>query len=114
MTVQFVVIPAAGPHRVPDPVVYFAGGPSGSVVAEFASELPDLLNLTVRRDLVLIEQRGTGQSNPLACSAFPGSVDTNYAKVNLMGISDGTVVEQVFLLHHPDRARTITMQSGWG
>lgn len=32
--VQFVVIPATGPHRAPDPVVYFAGGPGGSAVAE--------------------------------------------------------------------------------
>ncbi len=34
-------------------------------------ELPDLLNLNVRRDLVFIERRGTGESNPLNCLAFP-------------------------------------------
>jgi pimeloyl-ACP methyl ester carboxylesterase len=38
--------------------------------------------------------------------------DLHYAKVNLMGISYGTAVEQVFLLRHPGRVRTITMQSG--
>ncbi len=27
--VQFVVIPATGPDKAPDPVVYFAGGPGG-------------------------------------------------------------------------------------
>ncbi len=149
ITVQFVVVPATGPRRAPDPVVYFAGGPGGSAVAEIPSELPDLLSLNVHRDLVFIEQRGTGQSNPLACPAFPGLADTNgllaavtsclahlhgdlrfyttamyaddvgqvlgdlhYAKVNLIGISYGTAVEQVFLLRHPGRVRTITMQSG--
>jgi pimeloyl-ACP methyl ester carboxylesterase len=150
ITVQFVVIRATGTHRAPDPVVYFAGGPGGSAVAEIRSELPDLLNLNVNRDLVFIEQRGTGQSNPLTCPAFPdlgggkaklrASVksclahlhgdlrfyttamyaddvnqvlnDLRYAKVNLIGISYGTAVEQVFLLRHPGRVRTITMQSG--
>jgi pimeloyl-ACP methyl ester carboxylesterase len=150
ITVQFVVIRATGTHRAPDPVVYFAGGPGGSAVAEIRSELPDLLNLNVNRDLVFIEQRGTGQSNPLTCPAFPdlgggkaklrASVksclahlhgdlrfyttamyaddvnqvlnDLHYAKVNLIGISYGTAVEQVFLLRHPGRVRTITMQSG--
>jgi pimeloyl-ACP methyl ester carboxylesterase len=150
ITVRFVMIRASGPHRAPDPVVYFAGGPGGSAVAEIRSELPDLLNLNVHRDLVFIEQRGTGQSSPLTCPAFPtlgsdpanlrGSVkscvarlhgdlrfyttamyaddvnevlgDLHYAKVNLMGISYGTAVEQVFLLRHPGRVRTITMQSG--
>ena len=150
ITVQFVVVRADGPHRAPDPVVYFAGGPGGSAVAEIRSELPDLLNLNIHRDLVFIEQRGTGQSSPLACPAFPdlgagvarlrAAVrsclahlhadlrfyttamyaddvnqvlgDLHYAKVNLMGISYGTAVEQVFLLHHPGRVRTLTMQSG--
>jgi pimeloyl-ACP methyl ester carboxylesterase len=148
--VHFVLIPATGPHRAPDPVVYFAGGPGDSAVAEITSELPDLLNLNVRRDLVFIEQRGTGQSNPLTCPAFPGLDagtaepraavksclahlrgdlrfyttamytddadqvlgDLHYAKVNLMGISYGTAAEQVYLLRHPGRVRTITMQSG--
>ena len=38
--------------------------------------------------------------------------DQHYGEVNLMGISYGTAVEQVFLLRHPGRVRTITMQSG--
>jgi pimeloyl-ACP methyl ester carboxylesterase len=150
IAVRFVVIRATGPRRAPDPVVYFAGGPGGSAVAEISSELPDLVNLNVHRDLVFVEQRGTGQSNALTCPPFPslsggkakllaavksclahlhGDLrfyttamyaddvnqllsDLHYAKVNLMGISYGTTVEQVFLLRHPGRVRTITMQSG--
>ena len=148
--VRFVVIPTTGPDRAPDPVVYFAGGPGGSAVDEIPSELPDLQSLNVHRDLVFIEQRGTGQSNPLNCPTFVGSLadqpvmrasiqsclahlhgdlrfyttamyaddvnqllgDLHYAKVNLMGISYGTDAEQVFLLRHPERVRTMTMQSG--
>jgi len=150
ISVRFVVIPATIKHPAPDPVVYFAGGPGGSAVAEISSERPDLASLNVSRDLVFIEQRGTGRSSPLTCPAFPDLssgparlraavqsclahlhgdlrfyttamyaddvnqvlADLHYAKVNLMGISYGTAVEQVFALRHPDRVRTITMQSG--
>jgi pimeloyl-ACP methyl ester carboxylesterase len=148
--VRFVVIPATGPDRAPDPVVYFAGGPGGSAVDEYPSEVPDLAGLNVHRDLVFIEQRGTGSSNPLNCPVFAGSLadqpvmrasiqsclahlhgdlrfyttamyaddvsqllgDLHYAKVNLMGISYGTDAEQVFLLRHPARVRTMTLISG--
>ena len=148
--VRFVVIPAASADKAPDPVVYFAGGPGDSAVDEIPSELTVLQGLNVHRDLVFIEQRGTGRSNPLNCPIFPGGLadkpplragvlsclarlhgdlrfyttpmyvddvnqllgDLHYAKVNLMGISYGTAVEQVFLLRHPERVRTMTMQSG--
>jgi len=38
--------------------------------------------------------------------------DLDYAKVNLMGISYGTAVGQVFLLRHPERVRTMTLRGG--
>ena len=67
--VRFVVFPATGPDRAPDPVVYFAGGPGVSAIADIPAWLPDLQSLNVDRDLVFIEQRGTGQSDPLNCPA---------------------------------------------
>jgi pimeloyl-ACP methyl ester carboxylesterase len=67
--VRFVVFPATGPDKAPDPVVYFAGGPGVSAVADIPVWLPDLQSLNIDRDLVFIEQRGTGQSNPLNCPA---------------------------------------------
>jgi pimeloyl-ACP methyl ester carboxylesterase len=69
--VRFVVFPATGPDRAPDPVVYFAGGPGGSAIDDITTWLPDLQSLNIDRDLVFIDQRGTGQSNPLTCPAFP-------------------------------------------
>ncbi|MGO8959488.1 MAG: alpha/beta fold hydrolase [Streptosporangiaceae bacterium] len=148
--VRFVVIPATSPDRSPDPVVWFAGGPGDSAVNDISGELPLLGNLDVHRDLVFVEQRGTGSSNPLDCPAFPASLadeaalrgsvksclarlqgdlrfyttamyaddvnqvlgDLHYAKANLIGISYGTAAEQVFLLRHPDRVRTMTLISG--
>jgi pimeloyl-ACP methyl ester carboxylesterase len=72
--VRFVIFPAIGPDRQPDPVVYFAGGPGSSAIADIPSRLPDLLGLNLHRDLVFIEQRGTGQSGPLTCPAFPSTL----------------------------------------
>ena len=72
--VRFVVFPAAGPDRVPDPLVFFAGGPGDSAITDSSTWLPILQNLNLGRDLVFIEQRGTGQSNPLKCPAFPSTL----------------------------------------
>jgi pimeloyl-ACP methyl ester carboxylesterase len=148
--VRFVVIPATSPDRAPDPVVWFAGGPGDSAVNEIPGERAALGNLNVHRDLVFIEQRGTGSSNPLTCPLFRGSLadkpplrasvasclahlhgdlrfyttamyadDVNqvlgalhYATANFVGISYGTAAEQVFLLRHPGRVRTMTLISG--
>lgn len=64
---NFVVLPATSDHVEPDPLLYFAGGPGGAatdVASIFASEFGEL-NKT--RDIVLIDQRGTGGSHRLMC-----------------------------------------------
>jgi pimeloyl-ACP methyl ester carboxylesterase len=72
--VRVVVIPAAGQDKASDPVVYFAGGLGDSAVNDIPGELTVLQDLNVHRDVVFIEQRGTGQSNPLNCPVFAGSL----------------------------------------
>ena len=65
--VHFAVLPALARNRKPDPVFFFAGGPGQSAL-ELAGSVSRLLSrLGTRRDLVLIDQRGTGQSAPLRC-----------------------------------------------
>lgn len=62
---KVVVLPATGPNPAPDPMVYFGGGP-GESVTEYAPNLagdPLLKN----HDIVLVDVRGTGGSNPLDC-----------------------------------------------
>jgi pimeloyl-ACP methyl ester carboxylesterase len=70
---QVVVLPATGPKRLPDPLVYFAGGPGASSINEavgFASTVPDLRK---SRDFLLIDSRGTGRSAPLVCDELHGT-----------------------------------------
>lgn len=71
---KVVVVPAASPDPVPDPIFYFAGGPgqAGTGPAPFFAEAMPRLHRD--RDLVFVDQRGTGESGMLGCR-FPGSED---------------------------------------
>jgi pimeloyl-ACP methyl ester carboxylesterase len=62
-----VVIPALARQKQPDPVFFFAGGPGQSAVQLAGTAQGLLQRLAQRRDLVLIDQRGTGHSAPLQC-----------------------------------------------
>ena len=73
--VRFVVMPATGPDKAPDPVVWFTGGPGHTALDDIPSEPPGFRRLNVHRDMVYVEQRGTGESNPLICPPFPGLAD---------------------------------------
>lgn len=65
--VHFAVLPALSRNKRPDPVFFLAGGPGQSAIA-VAGPLSRLLGrFTYRRDLVLIDQRGTGRSAALNC-----------------------------------------------
>lgn len=65
--VHFVVIPAAARNKLNDAVLLLAGGPGQSAIDVAAGVMPILGRLNNRRDLVFIDQRGTGRSAPLLC-----------------------------------------------
>jgi pimeloyl-ACP methyl ester carboxylesterase len=69
--VHFVVVPAIARRKLPDPVFLLAGGPGQSAI-ELAPAMMGLLNrLGNRRDIVFVDQRGTGRSAPLECKPAP-------------------------------------------
>jgi len=72
--IRVVVIPSTDPNRQADPIVWFAGGPGDSAVDTIGRVRP-LLAANTDRDLVFIEQRGTGASN-VTCPTFPDLPDT--------------------------------------
>lgn len=70
IALKIVLLPATGPERAPDPLLFFAGGP-GEAATEAAADLArDLAQIRRRRDILLIDQRGTGGSHPLPCPLF--------------------------------------------
>jgi pimeloyl-ACP methyl ester carboxylesterase len=62
------VPPARYGGTSPDPLVYITGGPGGSAIAGAAGMLSIFSAANATRDIVLVDQRGTGASNRLECA----------------------------------------------
>lgn len=76
---NIVILPAQGPDKQPDPVFEIAGGPGQGL-----SEVGEYVGLDRRkRDIVLVDQRGTGRSNPLYCHLYGDPVDYRRAAGDL-------------------------------
>ena len=69
---RVVVVPAAGPGRLSDPFVYFAGGPGESSISWGLFWAGQLAGLSPKRDVLLVDLRGTGGSGELACPELRG------------------------------------------
>lgn len=65
--VHYLVVPAMARNKQLDPVLMLAGGPGQSAIGVAPAVLPRFTRLNYRRDLVFIDQRGTGKSAPLQC-----------------------------------------------
>lgn len=65
--IHVAVLPAKLDRKKPDPVFIFAGGPGQSAIEVGPRVLPALGRLNRERDLVFVDQRGTGKSNKLGC-----------------------------------------------
>ncbi len=70
ISINVLVLPATGQKREPDPLFYFAGGPGSSATEDGPGIAQMLASIRQHRDLVFVDQRGTGQSNPLNCDLF--------------------------------------------
>ena len=64
---HYVVAPALARRKLPDPVFMLAGGPGQSAIALAPAVLALFSRLDNRRDIVFVDQRGTGRSAPLDC-----------------------------------------------
>jgi pimeloyl-ACP methyl ester carboxylesterase len=149
-----VVLPAAGPDVAADPLVFLAGG-GVAPATRYAPFLGKAFPLLRRqRDILLVDQRGTGKSNPLECALSTDAANADYRddarflaavrrcrqeleqkadlrfyttpiamddldevrgwlgypRLNLFGVSYGTMAAMVYLRQHPDRVRAIALQ----
>ena len=60
-------VPAKDRTTEPDPLIFFAGGPGQAATETWPLMSFSLKKLNESRDILLVDQRGTGQSNPLRC-----------------------------------------------
>jgi pimeloyl-ACP methyl ester carboxylesterase len=62
------VVPAVSTRAKPDPLFLIAGGPGQGSIQGYAPLLGAFAGVRRERDLVLVDQRGTGDSNRLDCA----------------------------------------------
>jgi pimeloyl-ACP methyl ester carboxylesterase len=68
-----VVLPATGPARAGDALFFISGGPGQAATRSAASVVEEHTATRRTRDVVLVDQRGTGGSNGLPCVPFPAT-----------------------------------------
>ena len=65
-------LPVAKGDGTGDPVFFLAGGPGQAATEHAATVDAALREVRKQRDVILVDQRGTGKSNPLACAGPDG------------------------------------------
>ncbi len=67
ISLNVLLLPAIAPAPEPDPLFVLVGGPGQAAVEQAETLLHFFGDIRRSRDLVFVDQRGTGQSAPLAC-----------------------------------------------
>lgn len=66
---RVAVVPALAANPEPDPLFLLVGGPGQAATEAGARVAEGLRDVLSHRDIVLVDQRGTGLSNPLRCES---------------------------------------------
>jgi pimeloyl-ACP methyl ester carboxylesterase len=122
---KVLVLPASSEPVRGDAVAYLAGGPGDAATEEAIAQGWQSLGTHTYRDLLLVDQRGTGGSQP------PRNADVTqygtrmamddldavraalgYQQLDLIGSSYGATAAQVYLRLHPSSVRTLILLGG--
>jgi len=116
-----VVLPAFSKAPRTDAVTYLAGGP-GEAATGLAADLSRQLSaLTLDRDLLLVDQRGTGGSSSdggdvtqygtrMAMDDLDAVREAlGYRQLDVIGSSYGATAAQIYLKLHPSSVRTLVL-----
>ena len=67
ITIHFVILPARTSNPEPDPILVFDGGPGCGAASRVVDWAGYFEKFRKKREILLVDQRGTGKSNPLFC-----------------------------------------------
>jgi len=121
---RVVVVPASLKPARKDAVAYLAGGPGSAATEEAIDQGWDSSALSLYHDLLLVDQRGTGGSNPgsgdvtqYGTRMAMDDLDTvraalGYRQLDVIGSSYGATAAQVYLKLHPASVRTLVLMGG--
>ena len=68
ISLHVALVPAINRDKRPDPLFVLAGGPGMAAGAFYAESASAFARIHRDRDIVLVDQRGTGMSHPLNCA----------------------------------------------
>jgi pimeloyl-ACP methyl ester carboxylesterase len=69
ISLAFARVPAINRRKQPDPLFVIAGGPGMAATTFYVTVAPVFARIHRDRDIILLDQRGTGDSNPLNCAS---------------------------------------------
>ena len=116
-----VILPAFSQPARKDAVTYLAGGPGEAATEEAADLSRQLSALNTYRDILLVDQRGTGGSSSdggdLTQYGTRMAMDDldavrsalGYRQLDVLGSSYGATAAQVYLTLHPSSVRTLIL-----
>lgn len=67
ISLHIAIIPAVSRSPAPDPIFFIPGGPGEAATESYLGISGAFEMLNQKRDIILVDQRGTGGSNPLNC-----------------------------------------------
>ena len=67
MRIVFAIVPAHGDRKRADPVLILLGGPGQAASRMYGALAAEHRGINRSRDVILVDQRGTGRSSPLGC-----------------------------------------------
>ena len=78
LALRIVIVPARAPGTKREPIVFLAGGPGQAATDIVADVAEGLAQAGAMRDLVFIDQRGTGHDSPLRCNLLTRDNDLDH------------------------------------
>lgn len=118
---RVVVLPAWSKPVGRDAVTYLAGGPGDAATEQAFDQGWQSSALNVSRDILLVDQRGTGGSNPhggdvtqYGTRMAMDDLDAvraalGYRQLDVIGSSYGATAAQVYMRLHPASVRTLVL-----
>lgn len=80
LRLRVAVVPALSLEPAPDPLVPIAGGPGQGSIEFYAAYARAFRKVLRNRDILLLDQRGTGDSAPLNCAIGSDIVSGSYSR----------------------------------